>query len=97
MYIGYDDEQEALRRELRAYYEELLTPEVRESLVGTNGRPQLSFGSRSVDDRGMSPVSSGGTTNGLIAIASAKWLSASFGFPSAKVTIASQKRATAPT
>jgi len=37
MYIGLDDEQEALRQELRAYYEQLLTPEVQASLVGTNG------------------------------------------------------------
>ncbi|MAE95443.1 MAG: acyl-CoA dehydrogenase [Deltaproteobacteria bacterium] len=32
MYIGYDSEQEALRSELRAYYEKLLTPEIREAL-----------------------------------------------------------------
>ncbi len=32
MEIGYDDEQQALRRELRAYYDQLLTPEVREEL-----------------------------------------------------------------
>jgi len=32
MYIGYDEEQEALRQELRAYYDELLTPEIREEL-----------------------------------------------------------------
>jgi len=32
MYVGYTAEQEALRRELRAYYEELLTPEIREEL-----------------------------------------------------------------
>ncbi|MFP6661137.1 MAG: acyl-CoA dehydrogenase family protein [Myxococcota bacterium] len=32
MYIGYDDEQEALRRELRAYYEKLLTPETVQEL-----------------------------------------------------------------
>ncbi len=32
MYIGYDQEQEALRVELRAYYVELLTPEIREGL-----------------------------------------------------------------
>ena len=29
MYIGYDEEQEALKAELRAYYEKLLTPEIR--------------------------------------------------------------------
>jgi alkylation response protein AidB-like acyl-CoA dehydrogenase len=32
MYIGYTAEQEGLRRELREYYERLLTPEVREAL-----------------------------------------------------------------
>jgi alkylation response protein AidB-like acyl-CoA dehydrogenase len=37
MYIGYTDEQEALRRELRAYYAKLLTPEVEEGLAHANG------------------------------------------------------------
>jgi alkylation response protein AidB-like acyl-CoA dehydrogenase len=32
MYIGYTAEQETLRRELRAYYAKLLTPEVREAV-----------------------------------------------------------------
>ena len=32
MYIGYTDEQEGLRQELRAYYDKLLTPEVVEAL-----------------------------------------------------------------
>jgi alkylation response protein AidB-like acyl-CoA dehydrogenase len=32
MHIGYDEEQEALRRELQGYYDKLLTPEVREAL-----------------------------------------------------------------
>ena len=32
MYIGYNPEQEALRKELHAYYEGLLTPEVRAAL-----------------------------------------------------------------
>ena len=32
MYIAYTQEQEALRRELRAYYDKLLTPEIREEL-----------------------------------------------------------------
>lgn len=32
MYIGLDEEQQALRRELRAYYAELLTDEIREEL-----------------------------------------------------------------
>ena len=32
MYIGYDEEQEALRQELRAYYAKLLSPEIREEL-----------------------------------------------------------------
>ena len=37
MYIGYTAEQEGLRRELREYYERLLTPEVRESLHAEKG------------------------------------------------------------
>jgi len=37
MYIGYDEGQEALRRELRAYYEKLLTPDVREELGRGHG------------------------------------------------------------
>ena len=32
MYIAYTEEQEALRKELRAYYQKLLTPEIREKL-----------------------------------------------------------------
>ena len=41
MYIGYNEEQEALRTELRAYYEKLLTPEVREKLFWKNGQKLL--------------------------------------------------------
>jgi alkylation response protein AidB-like acyl-CoA dehydrogenase len=37
MYIGYTEEQEALRRELRAYYQRLLTPEVRDALHEEHG------------------------------------------------------------
>ena len=37
MYIGYSEEQEGLRRELRAYYEQILTPEVREALHEESG------------------------------------------------------------
>jgi alkylation response protein AidB-like acyl-CoA dehydrogenase len=37
MYIGLTDEQEALRREVRAYYEDLLTPDVRAKLQGAGG------------------------------------------------------------
>jgi 3-oxocholest-4-en-26-oyl-CoA dehydrogenase alpha subunit len=37
MYIGYTDEQEALRKELRAYYQKLLTPEVREEIGRGHG------------------------------------------------------------
>jgi alkylation response protein AidB-like acyl-CoA dehydrogenase len=37
MYIGYTEEQEALRKELRAYYEKLLTPEIREKLAAEHG------------------------------------------------------------
>lgn len=37
MYIGLTDEQEALRSELRAYYERLLTPAVRQDLAREHG------------------------------------------------------------
>ena len=37
MFIGYNDRQEELRAELRAYYRELLTPEVREALAAEDG------------------------------------------------------------
>jgi len=37
MDIAYTDEQEALRRELRGYYRELLTPEVEQELQHANG------------------------------------------------------------
>ena len=37
MYIGYTEEQEALRAELRAYYAKLLTPEVQEELSHSGG------------------------------------------------------------
>ncbi len=37
MQIGYDTEQEALRSELRSYYDELLTPEIRASLHEEKG------------------------------------------------------------
>jgi alkylation response protein AidB-like acyl-CoA dehydrogenase len=36
MYLEYTPEQQALSRELRAYFARLLTPEVREALGGTN-------------------------------------------------------------
>ena len=37
MYIAYTDEQEGLRKELRAYYERLLTPEVELALSKSHG------------------------------------------------------------
>ncbi len=37
MYIAYTEEQETLRRDLRAYYAELLTPEIREQLHHGHG------------------------------------------------------------
>jgi 3-oxocholest-4-en-26-oyl-CoA dehydrogenase alpha subunit len=37
MYIGLTEEQEQLRQEVRAYYDELLTPEVRAKLTGSGG------------------------------------------------------------
>ena len=37
MYLAYTDEQESLRRELRSYYERLLTPEVEAELAASHG------------------------------------------------------------
>src|SRR5690242_6768326 len=37
MYIGLTEEQEALQKEVRAYYAELLTPETRAELAGGGG------------------------------------------------------------
>jgi alkylation response protein AidB-like acyl-CoA dehydrogenase len=37
MYIGYNEEQQALRTELREYYDKLLTPDVREALREGHG------------------------------------------------------------
>ncbi len=37
MYIGLTEDQERLRQEVRAYYEKLLTPEVRAQLTGSGG------------------------------------------------------------
>ena len=37
MYIGYDEQQEALRQELRDYYAELLTPEIKDQLAAEEG------------------------------------------------------------
>ena len=37
MYIGYTEAQEALRKELRAYYDKLLTPEIRAALAREHG------------------------------------------------------------
>jgi alkylation response protein AidB-like acyl-CoA dehydrogenase len=37
VYVGYNEEQEALRRELRDYYAQLLTPEVEQELAHSHG------------------------------------------------------------
>jgi 3-oxocholest-4-en-26-oyl-CoA dehydrogenase alpha subunit len=37
VYLGYTDDQEKLRQELRAYYSRLLTPEVEEELANSHG------------------------------------------------------------
>jgi len=37
VYIGYDEKQEALRAEVRAYYDKLLTPEIRAALKAEAG------------------------------------------------------------
>jgi alkylation response protein AidB-like acyl-CoA dehydrogenase len=44
MYIGYSPEHEALRRELRAYYDQLLTPEIAEQLANSEGVGPVSRG-----------------------------------------------------
>jgi hypothetical protein len=48
MYIGLSPEQERLRSELRRYYDELPTPEVREALLR---RVDARLGPRADDDR----------------------------------------------
>ena len=42
MYVGLSKEHEALRDELRAYYDQLLTPEVEEDLRKGEGVGQVS-------------------------------------------------------
>ena len=42
MYVGLSKEQEALRDELRAYYDNLLTPEVEDDLRKGEGVGQVS-------------------------------------------------------
>ncbi|MET0881627.1 MAG: acyl-CoA dehydrogenase family protein [Acidimicrobiales bacterium] len=37
MYVGYDEDQQTLRQELRDYYAQLLTPEVQDALADANG------------------------------------------------------------
>jgi hypothetical protein len=37
VYIGLSEEQERLRQQIRAYYETLLTPAVREDLAAEHG------------------------------------------------------------
>ena len=52
MYVGYSKEHEALRDELRAYYDRLLTPEVEDSLRGSEGAgeaPRAIFKQMSAD------------------------------------------------
>ena len=51
MYVGYDEEQEALRQELRAYYAELLTPEVQEGLADAQRRRPRHAQGRQADGR----------------------------------------------
>ncbi|MDQ1462046.1 MAG: 3-oxocholest-4-en-26-oyl-CoA dehydrogenase alpha subunit, partial [Actinomycetota bacterium] len=52
MYVGYSKEHEAMRDELRAYYEQLLTPEVEDELRGSEGAgavPRAIFKQMSAD------------------------------------------------
>src|SRR5450432_260072 len=41
MYVGYSKEHEALRDELRAYYDRLLTPEIEDELRGSEGAGEV--------------------------------------------------------
>ncbi len=41
MYIGYTEEQESLRKELRSYYDRLLTPEIRDGLAAGHGTGEV--------------------------------------------------------
>jgi alkylation response protein AidB-like acyl-CoA dehydrogenase len=41
MYVGYSKEHEAMRDELRAYYDQLLTPEVEDQLRGSEGAGEV--------------------------------------------------------
>jgi alkylation response protein AidB-like acyl-CoA dehydrogenase len=52
MYVGYSKEHEAMRDELRAYYDQLLTPEVEDQLRGSEGAgeaPRAIFRKMSAD------------------------------------------------
>jgi 3-oxocholest-4-en-26-oyl-CoA dehydrogenase alpha subunit len=52
MYVGYSKEHEALRDELRAYYDKLLTPQVEDQLRGSEGAgaaPRAIFKQMSAD------------------------------------------------
>ena len=51
MYVGLSKEQEALRDELRAYYDKLLTPEVEEDLRKGEGVGQVVEGHLEADVR----------------------------------------------
>ena len=47
MEIGLDEDQEALRRELREYFAELVTPEIRDEMAGGElGGPKSLEGAR---------------------------------------------------
>ena len=39
MFVGFTEEQKALREELRAYFADLMTPEIRAGLTGLEGGP----------------------------------------------------------
>ena len=68
MYIGYSEEQEALRAELSTYYDQLLTPKLREDLAREHGvGPATSTSSSS---RRWSPCRTPGTSASRSAAAS---------------------------
>ena len=41
MYVDFTPEQNSLRAELRAYFDQLMTPEVRDGLIGLEGGPMF--------------------------------------------------------
>ena len=41
VYVDFTSEQKSLRVELRAYFDQLMTPEIRDGLIGLEGGPMF--------------------------------------------------------